>query len=106
MKLTRKQAFDYSIRRWEALLNGQDIPKEILSLELRSDCGLCEKYRLTSSPSLRFCAKCPIRPKVKEYNLLADFGCKQNIHPFNQWCKTSRSLEPAKKVLDLIKSKQ
>jgi|WetSurMetagenome_2_1015567.scaffolds.fasta_scaffold1299640_1 hypothetical protein len=105
MKLTRKQAFELSIRKWEALSNGNSIPKDIIARGLKCNCGLCEKYRETSSLSLNYCAKCPIRPKVTEYDNRHNVGCNQHIHPWRQWANTGYPSQ-AQKVLNFIISKQ
>jgi Zn finger protein HypA/HybF involved in hydrogenase expression len=107
MKLTRKQAFELSIKKWEAWAMGNETPYEIMKLNLTCECGLCEKYIRTSYNNIWFCAKCPIRPKIKDYdrNSAISTGCNQSIHPFSNWRK-NKTTENAQKVLDLIKSKQ
>jgi hypothetical protein len=106
MKLTRKEAFRLSILKWELTVynDGEEsIPEEVKSLNLLADCGLCEKYLYTKNTVLRKCAKCPIRPRIKDYNDLSGMGCCQRVHPFMIWDGTK---ETALKVLELIKSKQ
>jgi hypothetical protein len=104
MKLSRKQAFELSIKKWEALARGEDVPDEILDLQLLNGCGLCEKYYHTNSNELSKCAKCPIRPDLEDYDDINIVGCDQNNHPWIVW-SYHRTPENAQKVLDLIKSK-
>lgn len=103
MELTRKQAFELSIKKWEAKVNGKAKPKGIDTL--LNECGLCEKYYHSSSKynSGLICQKCPIRSRSKKY-ILTDPGCYQIGHPYYNWTK-NKTTESAKKVLDLIKSK-
>ena len=98
MKLTRKKAFELSIKKWEWIvenngkLNGltQAIP-EIVSLA--AHCGLCEYNDLHEDG---FCGNCPIKVNGK--------SCGSSAHPWSIWYD-SRTKENAEKVLDLIKSK-
>lgn len=101
MKLTRKQAFDLSIRKWEGIVENGQIPRDILDMNLNYHCGLCEKYMDSNFESFERCKKCPICPKEKTCD---SFGCKQNEHPFLLWA-LDKNPENAQKVLDLIKSK-
>ena len=104
MKLTRKQAFELSIRKWEALARGEDVPEDIRALRMEGDCGLCKKYFITYNKKLDSCALCPIRPRLEDYNDLDSVGCGQKNHPYKIWSR-NRNSENAQKVLDLIKSK-
>ena len=105
MKLTRKQAFELSIRKWEALARCEGIPKDILRMEMDNDCGLCEKYWRTQNKKLQVCAMCPIRQLIKGYTDTTESGCMQRYHPFRVWWY-NKTTENAQKVLDLIKSKR
>jgi len=112
MELTRKKAFELSIKKWDIIVNKgwgyfkRYTPHEIEKLNSR--CGLCELYFYTSNKKLRHCAKCPIRPKIKDYNDFFGCGCRQDIHPYNYWYAFTEKddKEYAQAVLDLIKSKQ
>ena len=103
MKLTRKQAFELSIRKWEALARGENIPEYILEMSMMGYCGLCEKYFNRGAKGCYMgCKKCPICPETEEVD---DFGCHQPSHPFKAWAVKGTN-ENAQKVLDLIKSKR
>ena len=72
---------------------------------LSSGCGYCELYIKTSSPKFNVCAKCPIRPKLKDWEELGGFGdyfgCLKINHPYKTWNRNSTK-ENAQAVLDLI----
>jgi len=108
--MKRKKAFKLSIKKWKYIVrnDGSDdgllaVYRELKSLE--ANCGLCEKYIWTSNKKLEFCAKCPIRLRVVDYDRLSSIGCYQNKHPFRRW-RTNPTKENAKKVLKLIKSER
>jgi len=107
-KLTRKEAFELSIEKWKMIVkaNGkylQEIRNKFGHLE--GECGLCEKYNNTQTTTLIDCAKCPIRPKIKDYDDIYSAGCLQKTHPFTKYW-VNKTKENAQLVLDLIKSKQ
>jgi hypothetical protein len=104
MKLTRKQAFELSIKKWEAKVNCEAKPVEVVIL--LNECGLCEKYYYSNEFNLgQICEKCPIRSRLGANYKFTDPGCYQKGHPYFNWTK-DKSTENAQKVLDLIKSKQ
>ena len=106
MKLTRKEAFQLSIDKWTEIVENDGVENvDILRKYefLDNGCGLCEKYLHASNEALKYCAKCPIRPKVNDYNDLEDSGCAQECHPFYK-CE-NQTKENAQAVLDLIISK-
>ena len=112
MKLTRKEAFKLSIEKWEMIVaaDGEHTKGVCKRFEhLRAECGLCEKYSETKGEKLVCCEKCPIRPKIKDYDKDPDAyewaGCTQDSHPFYVWDK-EKTKKNAQAVLDLIKSKQ
>ena len=104
MELTRKQAFELSIKKWEAEAKGEEIPQEILALKMKSNCGLCEKYCDTTYIfHVDNCPKCPINiiPFVGNRDI---FGCIRHGHPYIKYL-VNPIPKNAQKVLDLIKSK-
>jgi hypothetical protein len=101
--ITRKRAFELSIMKWEATVNGEKTPVEVRLL--LHDCGLCEKYFHTHSKYLVYCDKCPIRPKLHDYDDIDGSGCWQKKHLFYKWFH-NRTPKTSQKVLDLIISKQ
>lgn len=113
MKLTRRIAFLLSIAKWEAIIgnNGVESSNQFIEIEgfnvinLKANCGLCEKYHHSTNRTIISCAKCPIRPKVKDYDDELESGCHQDIHPYYIWLQDS-NVDNAKAVLKLIKSKQ
>lgn len=105
MKLTKKEAVELSIKKWEFLVEnpeGDPLDKYPELEELIAKCGLCEKYFNTTTLKLSVCGRCPIRPKVKDYDGVG-CGCLQTKHPWNRWMDYPTS-ENAQAVLDLIKS--
>jgi hypothetical protein len=90
-KLTRKQAFELSIEKWELIIKNKGrrpiFPDRIE--QLFNSCGLCELYYCTN--------ECPL--------CLDGETCTWNNHPYNDWA-CNNSVENAQAVLDLIKSKQ
>ena len=104
MKLNRKQAFELSIKKWEAIARGDKIPQDILDMHIKSNCGLCEKYCNTTHIShVDNCGECPINIIPFKGNG-GDFGCNRNGHSHRKYWEDPTT-EKAQKVLDLIKSK-
>lgn len=110
MVLTKKKAKELAILKWKYIIENEG-HNNIFQLRLkypeliglRHNCGYCEKYLYTTSKTLTFCAKCPIRPKMKNYDDIDNVGCAQKIHPFNQWRENDyNAKENAQAVLDLI----
>ncbi len=74
--MTKKElAKELCIKKWEFIISNNgicDLDKLIKNVpELKKSeykCPYCDLYRLTQSKTLHLCAKCPIRPKVKDYN--------------------------------------
>ena len=95
MKLTKKQAKELSIKKWEYIVgnNGKEdgLIKACPELEkLIAHCGYCEIYIA--------CDKCPIYFKKGEFR----YGCGSELHPWDKWsCYHTKS--NAQRVLDLIK---
>ena len=96
VKLTAEQALDFSIKKWEAIVenDGQGISpeqkKKLGIWNFNSTCGLCEKYRRDYS-----CTKCPF---IGEN----DHGCSNDLHIWRQWY-INTTKENAQKVLDALK---
>lgn len=104
MELTKKQAKELSLQAWKIRIEkGEnehyDFPEEIIGLTNRF--GYCEKYYYTSNSALLCCAKCPIRPAIKDYDSTGSAGCAQDCHPFHKWWLNSTS-KNAQIVYDLI----
>jgi hypothetical protein len=108
-KLTKKQAIELSIKKWEYIVgrNGRvrciDIISDLPDLaELNNYCGLCEKYMNTSGAAfgVEKCIKCPLCISTQKRHHL---GCNQPDHPFENW-DNYETKEYAQAVLDLIKS--
>ena len=109
MKLTKKEAVELSIKKWEWIVENDGILVSILLYEkipklsvLISGCGLCEKYIKTDDNHHYSCYKCPIISNdynPKEENL----GCRTKGHVWNKWTH-KQTKKNAQKVLDLIKS--
>ena len=100
MKLSRKQAFELSIKKWECIVENDGDERIVLKKyprfkDYKGDCPLCELY------SDNACKECPIKPK----RITSRFGCSNKTHPWSIWFDNSNS-KNAQKVLDLIKSKQ
>jgi len=107
MKLTRKQAFEPSIEKWGMIVENNGSIQGLYLYKfkhLTNGCGLCEKYLHTSNSELIYCAKCPIRPDINNYDDTSDVGCAQLCHPWFKWC-SNRTKKKSQAVLDLIKSK-
>ncbi len=108
MELTKKQAKEFSIKKWEYIVknngNSNDLVTNIPELKvLNNQCGYCQKYVDTISRTLNDCAECPIRPKIKDYDDYDFLGCSQFSHPYNVWGKNPTK-ENAQLLLDLIKN--
>lgn len=106
--MKKKQAKEFCILNWEWKVKNNGSGFEMLEnhpelAKLRSHCGYCELYSTTKSKTLRCCFKCPIRPKVRDYNNFRDTGCRQLAHPWRKW-HFDRTKENAQGVLDLIKA--
>jgi len=91
MKLTRKKAFELSIKKWELIVenDGKNLdvwPKDLDSI--MSHCGLCQFYG---------CKDCPLN--------LDGLCCVNWPHPWSIW-RNDQTKENAQAVLELIKSKQ
>ena len=100
MSLTKKEAIDFSIKKWKAIVanDGDDLTKEEkqkLGIYLyNASCGLCEKYH----NYLEHCVNCPFSNGF-------DKGCSHSEHPWYNWFMT-KTKEAAQIVLDeLIKLK-
>jgi len=106
MKLTKKQAKELCIKKWTYIVenNGKvsGLTGKCPELStLNGYCGYCEKYVETSSKTLKRCFKCPIRPKIKDYDNKYNKGCLQLISPcYNYSCNPCR--ETAQLVLNQI----
>lgn len=88
MKLTKAQAKELSIKKWEYIVNNKGENNGLIKAlpELKdfpANCGYCEKYPPT-------CRGCPIS------------YCLDGLHPYKKWSKR-RTKANAQKVLDLIK---
>lgn len=99
MKLTKKQAKELSIKKWEYIVNNNGIPAGLLDKypelnELICYCGYCEKYELENHE----CGNCPLFIKVDGIN----HNCYADIHPWHKWYNNPTKTN-AQKVLDLIK---
>jgi len=111
MKLTKKQAKDLSIKKWEYIIknngDGFGLLIEIPELnKLKYNCGFCEKYIYSTGGQLIYCRKCPIRPKLKDYNNDYNSGCLQDVHFYKRWgCAINPKdrIKYAKLLLDQIK---
>lgn len=86
--LTKAQAKKLSIIKIEGIIEygyvSPQVTKYPILKYLRSYCAYCEKYRNTKTETLDICGKCPIRPKVKDYDSIEETGCLQRCHPFNK----------------------
>jgi len=105
MKLTKKQAKEPSIEKWEMTVEADgNVTEEILTRFqiYLNGCAYCEKYYYTCSEKFDYCFKCPIRPKISEYDDISDAGCCQECHPYIKW-QSDQTKENAQAVLDLIK---
>ena len=93
MRLTKKQAKELSIKKWEYIV-GNDGRQDINGLidkhpeleHLEAHCGYCEKYHDNLE-------KCPI---------FLNSCCGGRSHPWNIWSDNHTEAN-AQKVLDLIK---
>ncbi len=98
-ELTRKQAFNLSILKWEAIvkdggIEGRNFYTIMSRLEgLQNECGLCERYLYPAHN----CSKCPINQELYD-------GCFSDKHIFSKWLNNKNWIN-AKAVLNLIKSK-
>ena len=95
MKLTKKQAKELSIKKWEYIVeNGGSSHGLIDALPelsgLLYECGYCEKYR--------DCGDCPISLKKGKFK----YCCGNFLHPWTNWCDNPTKAN-AQRVLDLIK---
>ena len=103
MKLTKKQAKELSIKKWELVVANDGKPIEHYPPELfvlQAQCGYCEKYLSLNYNiiKLKRCGRCPlIISREYEYS----FACDQSDHPFNIW-KKNKTRENAQVMLDLI----
>jgi len=90
MKLTKYQAKDFSIKKWNYIVSHGTTEGLIMKypelIKLRAYCGYCEKYEC--------CEECPIN-----CNLLS--GCMDSEHPYAVWHK-HRTKENVQRVLNLI----
>jgi len=90
MKLTKKQAKELSVKKWEYIVNndGRDygLLKKYPELDnLQSSCGYCEKY---------LCDDCPINNGFLS-------GCVSKNHPYYKWTKNYTKAN-AQRMLNLI----
>lgn len=104
--MTKKEAKRLSVLKWQYIVDNDGIEYGVHFkveglLGLQSNCGLCDKYQDTASKSLKYCAKCPIRLKVKDYSSIGNTGCWQDSHPYKIWSYNATK-ENAQAVLDLI----
>lgn len=106
-KLTKKQAVELSIKKWEYIVsnkghyNSDELDYAIPELKkVKFHCGLCEKYLINDD--YYDCVKCPLFIEYENPNY-DQLGCTQTEHPFNIWID-DESIENAQAVLDLIKS--
>lgn len=111
--LTKKEAKELSIKKWEYIVEKKGaFPSNLTVMipELKGlsySCGYCEKYLNTYGKTLDQCEKCPLRPKIKDYDDLTNVGCCQAVHPFDKWYNIEETspdaLQYAKELLELIK---
>lgn len=92
MKLTKKQAKELSIKKWEYIVgnkgNSNGLTDKYPELkELAAECGYCEKSPLD-------CEGCPLN--------LKGIVCTNKSHPWAKW-SYNRTIANAQKVLDLIR---
>ena len=86
MKLTKKQAIDLSIIKWRYLAKtgkSDYYGSNEKIYKLNHECGLCEKYRVSSSSdkgdlTKDTCSKCPL---FKKWGMSCGYGSL-----FNNWC--------------------
>jgi hypothetical protein len=104
-ELTRRQAKELSIKKWEWIVSegGNVMPYQaagaIPELEyLDNYCGFCELYFKDRS-----CKGCPLNLKNKVYSEEDNCGCgcHEKNHPYDNWMNNS-TVENAQVVLDLI----
>lgn len=106
--MKKSKAKMFCIKKWWTIFTNDgvdlsDEQAEKLGVALfQANCAYCEKYWSTSTKKLSICGKCPIRPKVKDYNSLSESGCTQKCHPFHKWLKEDISVETTTVMLDLI----
>ncbi len=110
MRLTKKKAKELSIKKWGyAVKNGGKINVDHLRVDvpelkhLLHECGYCQIYFYDETKTISSCGKCPIRPKIKDYDDLNESGCEQSKHPHRIWW-LEKTKENARAVLDLIKN--
>lgn len=109
MKLTKKQAVELSIKKWEYIVKNKgdesDIKEYMTDLSLmQNQCPLCEKYWNYTSSFTKYadiCTTCPLI--IKSILTIDDSGCLQPGHPFLLW-NDNKTKKNAQAVLDLIKS--
>ena len=97
MKLTKKQAKELSIKKWEYIVGNKgksnglnEVHPELL--KLYCNCGYCENY------FNNICKNCPLLIKVNNQWL----NCGIGSHPWNIWFNKQTKIN-AQKVLDLIR---
>lgn len=97
----------FSMKKWDATIenNGEalDLEQNVeLGIEnFKGTCGYCELYFETDFNNLVACAKCPIRPKVRDYDDLSESGCMQKCHPYRTWWydKTKKNAEGVRELV-------
>ncbi len=110
--MKKAEAKKWCIKKWEYIVNNEghlnELYKAIPELNnFESGCAYCELYNATNSAVFLCCARCPIRPKLKDYDDMEYCGCLQKIHPFDKWSDIPRlekdKIKYAKELLELIK---
>jgi len=97
MKLTKKQAKELSIKKWEYIVSNNGDCEGLLDKypelkNLRADCGYCEKYW----KAFGGCGgRCPLN--------LKGITCSDEPHPWIEWVNNPTKAN-AQKVLALIRS--
>jgi hypothetical protein len=97
MKLTKEQAKELSIKKWEYIVgnngNWKGLVKKYPELaNLLAQCGYCEKYLRKD------CENCPLLIQIDGINC----SCYDGSHPHSKWAIKRTKLN-AQKVLDLIR---
>ena len=107
--MKKKEAKNLSIEKWEMIVaNDGEFSEEIRDTFnhlhqgcIRHYCGYCDKYYYTRTKTLALCGKCPIRPKIRDYDDKWDPGCCQKKSLYLIW-EYSSTKQNAQAVLDLI----
>jgi len=100
--LTKEEAIELSIKKWEWIVNNKgilDTKKLLLDIpelkNIKNNCGLCELHLHHG-----LCINCPL--DIIEGDIV-HIGCQKDGHPENEWFN-KQNTSTAKKVLKLIRS--